>query len=121
MGTKINSKSIIPLKFEISVMSIPKPKTILETAKNAKLAFVGARVMGPAMAKALLDKSIVNAENITLCNLNKEITENLSKDFPNSVVTQNPSEAVDGVDVVILCVPPDRVRKRSSRHQTDFE
>ncbi|MES1918768.1 hypothetical protein MHBO_000678 [Bonamia ostreae] len=92
-------------------MSIPKKQNVEKRARKMSVAFIGARVMGPAMAAALINKSVFAETKMVLCNTDSEITSGLRSKFPKSKITTDACEAVEGADLVVLCVPPKGYRK----------
>ncbi len=70
-----------------------------------KLAVIGTGQMGQALVHALINQSVVIAQNITLYDPAVEKAEALAADF-GCLVAGNGREAVNGADAVLMAVKP---------------
>lgn len=73
--------------------------------KNLKMAFVGAGTMAEAIIKVLLDKKLVQAENLIASEPRPERIAELSARYGIRVMADN-RQIVSGCDVVLLAVKP---------------
>lgn len=71
-----------------------------------KIAIIGAGNMGGAIARGLAKGSLVRVEDIRVSNPSPGKLEALKAEFPDMQVTSDNSEAVAGVDIVVLAVKP---------------
>ena len=72
---------------------------------NARLAFIGAGVMGEAMIAGLLDRGLVAASQIVASHPRADRREKLVSRF-GIETTESNRDAVDGADLVFLTVKP---------------
>ncbi len=72
---------------------------------NANLAFVGSGTMAEAMMKGILNRKLVSSERIIASGPRAERGQQLEQRYGVQWTTDN-TEAVEGADVVVLCVKP---------------
>ncbi len=70
-----------------------------------KLSFIGSGVMGEAMVKGILNKSLAKPDDITVSDISQPRLAALEKLYSVRGTTQN-GEAVKGADIVVLSVKP---------------
>jgi pyrroline-5-carboxylate reductase len=70
-----------------------------------KLAFIGGGVMGEAIISALLDKGIVQAADITVCDIVARRRQHLQRTYGVKAVDGSAS-AIEGSAIVVLAVKP---------------
>ncbi len=73
-----------------------------------KIAFIGSGAMGEAMLAGLLRQGLSRPENLRTADARAERVEELRKKYGTVPFTDN-TQAVDGADVVILSVKPQRL------------
>ncbi|MGL4779298.1 MAG: pyrroline-5-carboxylate reductase [Bacteroidales bacterium] len=71
-----------------------------------KIAIIGVGNMGGAILKALNQGELINPRDITASDPSAKILEHLKLIAPNIKYTSSNQEAVDGANMVIICVKP---------------
>jgi len=77
---------------------------------KSKTAVIGAGKMGGILIKALLEKELLSPELLRATVQHSERVHGLGDQFPIQVSTDNQA-AVQGADVVLVCVKPQAVRE----------
>lgn len=75
-----------------------------------KVAFIGSGVMGEAMIKGMLSKSLTSADKITASDPWKERLDFIGREYGVAVTPSN-VEATSGADVVVLSIKPQSLPK----------
>jgi pyrroline-5-carboxylate reductase len=76
--------------------------------KGQKFSIIGPGVMGDALISGLLSNQVVGSENIHVAGPRQERMDELAQRFQVNTTLHN-AEAVQGADVVILCVKPQKL------------
>lgn len=70
-----------------------------------KLALVGCGFMGEAMLRAVIEKGVARADEVTVCEVVDERRAEIGTRY-GVVSTGDPSAAADGTDIIVLAVKP---------------
>ncbi|MGL4806268.1 MAG: pyrroline-5-carboxylate reductase family protein, partial [Bacteroidales bacterium] len=71
-----------------------------------KIAIIGVGNMGGAILKALNQGELINPSDITASDPSAKVLDHLKLIAPNIKYTSNNQEAIDGANMVIICVKP---------------
>ncbi|MDR0733062.1 MAG: pyrroline-5-carboxylate reductase [Dysgonamonadaceae bacterium] len=86
-----------------------------------KITIIGAGNMGGAIVRGLVKGSLFKAEDIFVCDVNKEVLDALKKDIPRLNTEPNGYNSVSDTDIILLAVKPWLVDKVIDRIKTKMD
>lgn len=86
-----------------------------------KIAIIGAGNMGGAIARGLVQGSLIKASDITVSDLSEETLAKLKECVPAIQTTQNNQQAIENADLVMLAVKPWLMKEISSQLNFQIE
>lgn len=74
--------------------------------KTLHACFIGANVMGPALADTLVKSGAFLEENIVFTDTSTENLAKMKTKFPKAAVTSDSKQSIKNAEIIFLCVKP---------------